>query len=312
MEEFVFVNQEWWGWIIAGYLFLGGLAGTTLPIAYYYWVKDKNKIMSLAGGLTAFIAIVVGILLLIIDLGRPRNVMAMFTSPQLNLYSWMTVGTYIIVLFTVFTGLYTLNFLPGIRMIIKGEYRRLITGLGGISAFLGLATAAYTGFLLAAARGVEFWNTPLLPILFLASAVSSGCCIYCALMSPIILKVNESFREASLNIRLQLQRLDVYTMLAELFILFAYLDVSLLGQPGARVSAERLLTGDLAGLFWIGVVLIGLLIPLAILVGYALRKKEESTSVIIASAIAGWLAVIGALLLRYVILIAGVVPVPYI
>ncbi len=310
MEEFVFVGQEWWGWIIAGYLFLGGLAGLTLPIAYYYWVREKNRAMSLAGGLASFIAIVVGILLLIIDLGRPQNVMAMFTSPKLNLHSWMTIGTYIIVLFTIFSGLYTLPFIPGLGLLRKREYRKYITAIGGIAAFLGLATAAYTGFLLAAARGVQFWNTPLLPVLFVASAISSGLCLYCAVVSPILLKTSPSFREAAVRIRLELQRLDAYVIIGELFILFAYLNISLWGSPGARESALRLISGDLAAAFWIGVVIAGLIVPLLILLGYTLRRKEESTPVIIMSAIAGWLTLIGALLLRYLILHAGVIPTP--
>lgn len=310
MEEFVFVSQDWWGWIIAGYLFLGGLAGLTITVAYYYWVREKNRAMSLAGGLTAFLSIVVGIILLIIDLGRPQNVMAMFNSPRLNLHSWMTIGTYIIVLFTVFSGLYTLPFIPGLGLLRKRKYRKYITVVGGIATFLGLATAAYTGFLLAASRGVQFWNTPLLPILFVASAMSTGLCIYCAIVSPILLKTTPSFRESAAKVRLEIQRLDAYVMVGELFILFAYLNVSLWGGPGASESAQRLISGDLAAAFWIGVVLIGLIIPLAILVGYTLRTREETTRVILLSAIAGWLTLIGALLLRYLVLHAGIIPAP--
>lgn len=312
MEEYMFAGQEWWGWVIAGYLFLGGLAGLTLVIAYYYWVTEKNKIMSLAGGLASFVSIVVGIILLLIDLGRPRNVMAMFTSPKLNLHSWMTIGTYIIVLFTIFSGLYTLPFIPGLGLLRKRNLRKYITTVGGIAAFLGLATAAYTGFLLSAARGVQFWNNPLLPVLFLASAMSSGLCFYCALVAPVLLKTSPSFREAAVRIRLALQRLDAYVILGELFILFAYLNISLWSQPGASESARRLISGDLAGAFWIGVVIVGLIIPFIILVGYTLRRKEETTPVIVMSSLAGWLTLIGALILRYLILHAGVIPAPLI
>ncbi|MEB3788879.1 MAG: polysulfide reductase NrfD [Desulfurococcales archaeon] len=312
MSEILFVRQEWWETIIAGYLFLGGLAGAIVPVAYYYWIKEKNKMLSLVGGISAFIGIVVGIFLLILDLGIPSHAIEMFISPRLNLGSWMTIGTYIIVLFTIFTGLYTIPFLPWFK-IIGGKFtRKQITILGGIASILGLATAAYTGFLLGAAKGIQFWNTPILPILFVASATSSALCFYCAVAAPILLKLYPQFKDIAARVRLQLQRFDLYVMLGELFIIFVYLNIALWGLPGTRESALLLISGSLAPLFWIGVVLIGLVIPIIILWGYTLRIKDERQEVIIASAIAGWMVLIGAFILRYVILTAGVIAVPQI
>ncbi len=308
--EFLFVRQDWWETLIAGYLFLGGLAGVIMPVAFYYWVRERNKMLSLIGGISAFIGIVVGIVLLLFDLGLPGNAMELFINSRINLGSWMTIGTYIIVLFTIFTGLYTLPFLPWIG-ITKGIFStRQITILGAIASILGLATAAYTGFLLGAAKGIQFWNTPILPILFVASATSSALCFYCAVGAPILLKVYPEFHDIAARVRLELQRLDLYVMLGELFILFVYLNIALWGPPGIRESAKLLISGDLAALFWIGVVIIGLVIPILILWGYTLRIKEETKQVVYASALAGWLVLIGAFILRYVILTAGIIAVP--
>ncbi len=310
MEAFLFVEQAWWEWIIAGYLFLGGLAGLAMAVAYYYWYKEGNKFIAGSGSVIAFASIVIGLLLLIIDLGRPKNVMALFTSPRLNLTSWMTIGTYIISAFTVVTGIFTLPFLPVVGARFTVALRRATIYLGALAAILGLATAAYTGFLLAAARGVQFWNTPLLPVLFLASALSSGLCVYCAIAAPILLWKAPGFREGAARVRLQLQRLDLYTMVFELFLIFALLAIALEGPPGAAESASRLVSGDLAGLFWAGAVFLGLLVPIFILYFYTLRKPGEDRNVVIASMIAGWLVLIGALILRYTILAAGVIPAP--
>ncbi len=309
-ESFIYVAQTWWEWLIAGYLFLGGLAGMLLPIGYYYWIKEKNKPLNFAGGLGAFLAIVVGIGLLILDLGRPHNAFALFTSPRLNLHSWMTIGTYIIVLFAIFSGLYTIPFLPGLGLLKKKSVRTYVTTVGAIATFLGVATAAYTGFLLAAARGVQFWNNPLLPVLFITSGLSSGLCLYCAIVTPVISGVSPKLLEGVSKIRLQIQRLDAYVIIAELFMLLAYIDTSLWSQPGAAESARKLLYGSFALPFWIGVIVLGLIVPLIILVGYTLRRSEESKKVIFMSALAAWLILIGTFILRYLILAAGVVPVP--
>ncbi|MCE4625386.1 MAG: polysulfide reductase NrfD [Desulfurococcales archaeon] len=308
------VRQEFWGWLIAGYLFLGGTAGLVVPISYYYYRRDGNKVLGAAGGLLAFIAMVAGLALLLLDLGRPQNVLALFTSPRLNLTSWMTIGTYIISAYTIVAGVYAAGFLSWLRIPVfrmMGFLRRLIGPTGILASVLGVSTALYTGFLLAAARGVEFWNQPLMPVLFLASALSCGLCAYCAIVAPILFKVkSREFLEAAVKIRLELQRLDTYTLGFELILLFAMIDIALGGTPAQRESASLLVAGDLAPIFWVGVILVGIIIPMMIMFGYTLRRHEESAKIVLVSAVAGWLVLIGSLLLRYAILSAGIIPAP--
>lgn len=313
MDGVVFVGQDWWGWIIAGYLFLGGMAGASVPVAYYFWYRDGNKLVNYSGGIVAFLAMLVGVVLLVMDLGSPGNVMALATSPRLNLGSWMTIGTYIITLYMVATLAYTLQFAPnssGLLARLKLA-RRNVTLLGLVTSALGLATAAYTGFLLAAARGVQFWNNPMLPVLFLASATSSGLCgTYCGIVAPILSWRVPQYKQVGTRVRLAIQRFEVYVLIGELFLLFAFLDIALWGPPGAAGPAREILYGSLAPAFWIGVVIIGIVLPLALLLGYTLRVKEENFKVELASALVGWAVVIGGLLLRFIVLDSGVIAVP--
>ncbi len=299
----ILVWQHWWGSLIAGYLFLGGLAGLALPIAYYYWIKERNKVMSAVGSLIAFIGIILGLFLLVIDLKRPEKAYLALASPALNWKSWMTIGTYIISLYTIFSGLYAL---PFIVKVPSPRVTKYPTVIGAIATFLGVATAVYTGFLLGAIKSITFWNTPILPVLFVVSGLSAGLCIYCA-VSPAVLRLSKGFEKHAARIRLQLQRLDAYSLMTELFLLFVYLDTAMWGDTGMKEAAKSILYGNLAPYFWILVVVVGTIIPLILLFGYTLRIKEESKTAIAISVIAAILILIGSFTLRYVILKAGVI-----
>ncbi|MEB3756271.1 MAG: polysulfide reductase NrfD [Desulfurococcales archaeon] len=313
--ELVFVPQTWWEWVIAGYLFLGGMCGTAIPVAYYFWHKQQNRIVNLGAGLVSFIGMVLGIILLVIDLGRPQNVIHMFISPRLNLTSWMTIGTYIISIYTILAIYYAIQFTPRLNNALgalKLKHGNL-KALGILTSFFGLSTAAYTGFLLSAAKGVQFWNNPILPILFITSGLSAGLGgTYCGIVSPILRWKMPEAAEKGTNVRIAIQKFESYVLLAELFILFAYLDIAKWSYPGSVKAADTILTGSLAPVFWIGVVILGIIIPFILLTGYTLRIREETLNVEIASFICGWLVIIGGLLLRYIILTAGVIPVPLI
>ncbi len=308
MSDILFVEQSWWGWLIAGYLFLGGLAGVAVPVSFYIWYRYRSKRLSYGGGVVAFVAMIIGLLLLLLDLGRPQEVAALFFNPNINSSSWMTIGTYIIVIFTIVTALYIYPLIPW-RMPLKAIFgENYIKTTGFIASIFGLTTAAYTGFLLSAAKGVQFWNTAILPILFLLSAASSGICgVYGGIVIPSYHFRNRNDSDSIGKIEIVLRRYELFLLLAELFVLFSYLNVSTWKGPGAVESVNRLITGDLSISFWIGVVLLGFLLPLALLLGYVLRKEKVP---IMFSVVMGASVVIGTFIMRYVILEAGVIPVP--
>jgi len=76
------------------------------------------------------------------------------------------------------------------------------------------------------------------------------------------------------------------------------------GSRAARTSAEALAYGELAAPFWIGVVALGILAPLFISLYLAKRENKYL------AATAAVLALLGALLLRILVLQAGVFETP--
>lgn len=155
-------------------------------------------------------------------------------------------------------------------------------------AIIGVAITIYSGFLIAAAPGIPFWNTALLPILWIISA--SLCAV--AIVKMIIHVENISKAATRFGVALDA---------AELLAVFALISLALYGGSiAARKSAYALAYGELAPPFWIGVVGVGIILPL--LLGLVMLKKENK----ILGITAAILALIGALLLRILILQAGV------
>jgi formate-dependent nitrite reductase membrane component NrfD len=107
-----------------------------------------------------------------------------------------------------------------------------------------------------------------------------------------------------------LVRINIVLMVVEIFILGFSLQASH-RVPETRPSAKLVLTGTVAPLFWFGLAIVGLLIPLALqlLGALALQGTGASIALVVAS-ICGLLGsicgLLGGLFLRQVVLCAGI------
>jgi len=164
-----------------------------------------------------------------------------------------------------------------------------------LGIIFGLGTMIYTGILLAAARPIAFWSTAMLPLLFLVSALSTGIMAVVALASLV-----ETAHVESIH---YLARIDMAIIVLEMFVLGFYLQGSH-RVPESRASARLVLAGTLAPMFWLGVALLGLVVPLSLdLVGVFSLSGGAAVSITLVASICG---IIGGLLLRLVILSAGI------
>src|SRR5512139_1463614 len=188
-----------WGWPVVLYLFLGGLgAGAFLTAGVMELTRWRYRRdvcpTALTGGVIAGPAVAIGSVLLIFDLGagkaEPWRIFYLFT----NFHSVMTWGIWILCLFipvALFYGLLELievvpflkglvmSRIPGLLTNIR-RYRRWTAIVGSV---LAVGVAIYTGVLISAVGpAVPFWSQPLLPflpipimpLLFLISAISTG------------------------------------------------------------------------------------------------------------------------------------------
>jgi len=170
-----------WGWLVTLYLFLGGLSGGLFAVASYLFLTGPREYERSIKWISywAWVAIAVGIALLVIDLGRAERAINTMLYPHIT--SPMSWGSLIIVLFLIVSLAFWLSFtrVPS-RLLgkgIGGAFERMLislrTPLALIGAALAFMTGAYTGVLLTYGR-LPAWTTPALPALFLASAIATG------------------------------------------------------------------------------------------------------------------------------------------
>jgi len=279
--------QTKWSWLIAAYLFLAGAGGGAYVTgAVAGFGGQEWDLISKIGLFLGFPCVLVGCVCLIFDLGSPKNFWRSAMKPGT---SWIARGTIVITLFMILhvgLGIWPLKMLDDAQGL-----RTLISVLGIIFAF---GTMIYTGILLGAARPIAFWSTAMLPLLFLISALSTG------IMAVLLIGSLAGAAERSIAL---LEQIDMPLIVLELIVLAFYLQGTH-RVPESRESARIVLAGSAAPIFWLGVVIIGLLGPLAFdLLGI---YKLEGSAVQGVTVLASVCGLIGGFLLRKVVLSGGI------
>ncbi len=281
-----------WTWTIAAFLWFVGIAG--MGSVAYYFVRGK------ALGITIFASLVIGLLFVVSHLSRWWNLpIALFNAVlewSFNFQSWMFWGFLILSVHLVFALVVLIRHLDFLR---NYSLLRMIGDVADNNLFLGVFGAVgfmatvYSGFLIAAASGIPFWNTALIPVLWVISA---------SVAAVALIELYHVFgwtdeKAASIGMRLGLG-LDVMKLLAILAFLYIAATV---GTIGAQYSAGLMISGDLASFTWIGIIGIGILLPM-ILAVFSMKFGERKP-VMFVSSIA---ALVGVFMLRATILLAGV------
>jgi formate-dependent nitrite reductase membrane component NrfD len=307
-----------WGYPVIFYLFLAGLGAGCLTVSSSVLLRGggggfggEHFALARVGALIAPLPVMLGCFLLIFELGSfqgGRWLRWLNLYGQINL-SPMSIGTWLLTFFIFISLVYLFTFLP--RDARPGDrFDALRRGLAWIAVPLGIGTAIYTGILLGAMPSRPFWNSPVLALLFLVSALSTG-------VAAIILGYNviEHFRKRPLHeafvaeSRYLLTASDLlligFEVLAVfLFIMFAFLTVG----DVKRAFTVILPGGSLSPLFWYGFVGFGLVIPALIELVYVVPKliyHRAYTAPLIVEIVVPVIVLAGGFLLRYVVVVAG-------
>jgi formate-dependent nitrite reductase membrane component NrfD len=274
-----------WGWEIALYLFLGGLVAGLLVLSGFAHRRAESPPPAAAfwGPLLAPLLLGAGMFALFLDLENKLHVWRFYTTFQWK--SPMSWGSWILVLVFPAAALFAWaawsEFRPGRE---RGEFfgRRAIARLNIV---LGAALGVYTGILLGALGARPLWNTPLLGPLFLVSGMSGA--------AALLMLIEKS--EAA---RANLARLDAKLLGVEASI-FALIFLGLAtGGEAQRAAAHLFFGGPYTAVFWVGVVFLGMIAPIA-LERLAHSGRAQATA---------WpqvLILLGGITLRAVIVLAG-------
>ena len=284
--------QSKWSWLIAAYLFLAGLGGgayVTGAVAGFFGAEAWAGIAKI-GVCLGFPCVAVGCIFLLADLGSPTKFWRAAMRPNT---SWIARGTIIITVFMILGFIHLVfGVWPSRGFTESTGARHLISVLGIIFAF---GTMIYTGILLAASRPIAFWSTALLPLLFLVSALSTG------IMAVVVIASLAGGTHAE-PIHF-LAKLDIMLIILEMFVLVFYLQGTH-RVPESRASAQLVLTGSVAPLFWWGVAVLGLTAPLLLeLLSVGALDGGGSVAVALLASLCG---ITGGLFLRQVVLSGGI------
>ncbi len=272
-----------WGRPIASYLFLGGRGGGMIVVAGLADLAfEKGALFSL-GSLIAGIAIAIGSGLLIFELGRPFQFWRVLSRQR----AIMTAGAWMLS-FTILTSFAYFSFWPDFSPWCQLVGLRHL--VAGINILLGLGVCIYTGILLGSLRARVFWNTPLLPVLFLASGISTGVAAQSLLAGSWPCHAVTADDLAALHALLRF--CDLTLLIFEFILVFVYILMMRFsaGLATGRIAAQWL-TGPKRWLFWGGLVGLGLVVPGVL---YSLPSAA-------AAGAAPYLVLIGGVILRFLV-----------
>ena len=287
------IHGPHWKWLIIGYFYFGGIAGSAGAIASIARLFDSTQPSRIGriGTYVSFAALLPCPLFLIFDLGRPSRFLNMLRAFRPS--SPMSMGSWGVAAFGLFIScsviLQAARDLGDARHSTRRrDAERYLQALAAPTGLAGVFVSGYTGVLLAA-TAVPIWSKrpAILGPLFLSSAMSSGIAAIAA--------VGVALNAFDVDDESKLAYLEATASIAEGSLFTAWL-VSL----GA--TAKPIDKGLLGYVAHHGIVGAGLALPLAIsAVAARLPRPLHRKAALLASA----LTLSGVLALRYVVVEAG-------
>ena len=253
-------TQRQWSFLITTAFFLGGLGGGIFFVSaiYNYYI----------GALIGLVVAIAGKgIPHLIYLGRPERFLRAFLKPKT---SWISRGFISVAVLGIFGILYLLPFcfeLAGSAYIIFSEGGSIWLSLKIIALLACFVAITYDGYLLSTIRAIPFWNTPLLPILFLAYSFLGGT-TFIFLLSQY--KIGDF---AALNIEF-IHTIEMILVVLNFILLLTFIYAMHNSTIAARRTVSLLLKGKYSSQF------IGLVIVVGLIVMFGLSFYFGATGLI--------------------------------
>ncbi len=212
-------DQLSWGFYIGNFAFLVGVAAAAVVLvipAYVYSWKPVKEVV-LLGELMAVAAILMCIMFVTVDVGRPHMVwhmMPIVGTPNFP-YSMLTWDVLVLTLYLI-VNLFVVTYLVFKAYEGKEYNRSLVMPIVFLSIPLAIAIHTVTAFLFVALPARPFWNGAILAPRFIASAFTSGPALL--LLIFVVLRRVKAFeiRDEAL---FKIGELLAYAMAVNLFLL---------------------------------------------------------------------------------------------
>jgi formate-dependent nitrite reductase membrane component NrfD len=288
-----------WAWWIVFYFFFGGIAGgayfTSTIIELVGGPEDRP--VARMGYYIAFPLSLVCAVLLTLDLGRPLRFwhMIVYSKTFLPWPKWdsaISVGSYALLFFGLFSFLSFVDTLIETGRLPWAPLREKYSGTprliySVIGALFGFFLAAYTGVLLATTHLPVWATNPLLGALFIASGASTG--MAAIALGLILTKTDVGASWA------KLKQADNVALILEIVLLIVFV-------AWLSAVAGFLFSGLSAALLIGGVLILGLIVPLAIQFRAGFQGLKTTTNMTMLVAV---LILVGGFLMRIVVVLGG-------
>jgi len=260
------------------------------------------------GGLTtgAWWATVIGWLLIVFFklplhfayLGRKRNfwrAIPPFTRAWRT--SWFARGMFFSIVF-VSTGFLQIVFWYLLHWVdLSASAVDIVTVLAWIVGIIAgvfiVLTGVYCGFAMSYCKSLPFWNTGLLPVVFVIMGIADGL----ALTMGVSLVTGNDVAIESLEFWSRI------LLVVNALLIAGYLIRAYRRHSTAELAAQDLIKGSTAWVFWILLVILGIAVPLAISFATMLMAEGQAESLLIVAIVCH---TIGAFALKYSVLKVGI------
>jgi len=236
-----------WGWEVSGYVFTKAIAAGAVLVLFMAQLmgigySTETTWLTMALGIT-FLSLTGA--LLVKDLDQPMRFAYVLLRPQWK--SWLVIGGYAITVFGATVSLWAF-----------GNYFDfpIVETIGfWASAITAILVAVYTAFLFAQAKGRDFWQSPTLPLHMLIHSFMAGAAALA--IGSFFIGTNTGWDSFLGNVVVATIAINLVVMVFELSITHPTDD--------AKATVDMILKGRYKMKFWLGVVIIGNFLPLALI-----------------------------------------------
>lgn len=305
----VFPHLHIWDWRVALYLFLGGLSAGLAVMASILNVRKGGALAS--GERAAFSAQIlvpvilsIGMMFIFLDLERKLNVFWFYLTFQpLSPMSW---GSWGLLVFYPVSILFAIAAVPAesrhrlmFRQLVELAERlqRYRLHLATANFMMGIFIGLYTGVLLSSFVARPLWNSAILPVLFLCSALSAGAAL-------MIMLADQK------KVKLFFTKIDIWLIIAEMTVLPLFFYGHYTSNNAHRESIMPFFTFS-HQYFWYGLAILVLLIilPCALVVKLLeIREDHEEElppEALFKMNLSAIIVLMGGLIIRFSFVYAG-------
>jgi molybdopterin-containing oxidoreductase family membrane subunit len=283
-------NRIVWGMPHVFAIFLIVAASGALNVASIASVfgRELYKPLARLSGLLALALLAGGLAVLVLDLGRPERLIVAMTH-----YNFKSIFAWNIFLYTGFFAIVALYLWTMFERRMNGHTGRL----GLLAFFWRLLLTTGTGSILGFLVARDAYNSALLAPMFIIMSFSFGLAIFILVLMAACQWTGRPLGDVML-VRLK-NLLGVFVGAVLYFVAIHHLTNLYIARQHDVERFFLLEGGIYTALFWLGQILVGSLLPLALLFSPALNRSRRAMSV------AAVCVILGALAQLYVLIIGG-------